>query len=78
MLLKFANAANIISKLPNKFNTLCGEKGTFLSGCKIQRIAIARVAIENPTFALNAESESLVQACFRKSNEWKNINHSCS
>lgn len=29
---KVANAANFISKLPNKFNTLCGEKGTFLSG----------------------------------------------
>ncbi|KAK8865208.1 hypothetical protein M9Y10_010745 [Tritrichomonas musculus] len=71
---KIANAAKFIEKLPEKYDTLCGEKGMMLSGGQIQRIAIARVVIENPkllitdeaTSALDAESESLVQAALDK------------
>ena len=71
---KIANADAFINDLPEKYNTMCGEKGSFLSGGQIQRIAIARVVIENPallitdeaTSALDAESESLVQDALEK------------
>lgn len=71
---KIANAAKFIDNLPQKYDTLCGEKGTLLSGGQIQRIAIARAVIENPTLlitdeatsALDAESESVVQAALDK------------
>ena len=66
---KIANAHNFIEKLPNKYETKISERGTNLSGGQIQRIAIARAILGNPsillldeaTSALDAESESEVQ-----------------
>jgi ABC-type multidrug transport system fused ATPase/permease subunit len=71
---KIAYVDEFVSRFPDGFDTIVGERGVKLSGGQRQRVAIARAILADPrilildeaTSSLDSESEQLIQEGLRR------------
>ncbi len=78
---KLANADEFIIRMPDGYDSMVGERGMTLSGGQRQRIGIARALIrdnpililDEPTAALDAESEHLVIEALQRLMEGRTV-----
>lgn len=78
---KQAFADEFIQKLPDRYDTMVGERGVKLSGGQRQRIAIARailkdspiLILDEATSALDSESEQKIQASLKDLMQGKTV-----
>lgn len=71
---KIAEVHDFVESLPNRYDTLVGERGQKLSGGQRQRISIARAVLKNPpvlvldeaTSSVDNETEAAIQKSLEK------------
>lgn len=76
-----AHLEHVVAEMPDKEETMVGERGSTLSGGQRQRMSIARAMVRNPNFlildeatsALDSVSETQVQAAIDEAQEGRTV-----